>query len=81
MSNGSGGPGPPPIGIQGPPGPGVIAPCTVATLPIASTITKGAIGMVTDATATLSAGLGNIVAGTGSNIVPVYCDGTNWRIG
>jgi hypothetical protein len=34
--------------------------------------------MVTDATATT---FHSIVAGTGSNIVPVFYDGTNWRIG
>lgn len=36
---------------------------------------------VTDSTATLAAGLGNIVAGTGGNQTPVYSDGINWRIG
>lgn len=33
---------------------------------------------VTDANATTFA---SIVAGGGSNYVPVYCDGTHWRIG
>ena len=55
-----------------------LAPCTVANLPTASTAIKGARGMVTDATATTFA---SIVAGTGKNVVPVYSDGTNWRIG
>lgn len=48
---------------------------TVATLP------TGAAGMrvfVTDATATTFA---SVVAGGGANGVPVYHDGTNWRIG
>jgi hypothetical protein len=36
---------------------------------------------VTDATATLTAGIGAIVAGGGTNHVPVIDDGTNWRIG
>lgn len=36
---------------------------------------------VSNATQSISAGLGNIVAGGGGNAVPVYSDGTNWRIG
>lgn len=54
---------------------------TVANLPSASTIGLGGRCMVTDSNATHAAGLGNIVAGGGANIVPVYSDGTNWRIG
>jgi hypothetical protein len=38
----------------------------------------GARRLVTDATATTFA---SVVAGGGSNIVPVYSDGTDWRIG
>lgn len=53
-------------------------PVTVATLPTASTARKGYRNFVTDATATTFA---SIVAGGGANNVPVYCDGTNWRIG
>lgn len=53
-------------------------PCTVAQLPAAASAGAGARGYVTDATATTFA---STVAGTGSNKVPVYCDGTNWRIG
>jgi len=49
---------------------------TVATLP--ATPAQGDVAMVTDATATT---FHSIVAGTGSNIVPVFNDGTNWRIG
>jgi hypothetical protein len=52
---------------------------TVAGLPPSPV--QGQRGLVTDSTATLATGLGNIVAGTGGNIVPVYHDGTNWRIG
>lgn len=51
---------------------------TVATLPAAGTVGTGARSFVTDANATTFA---SIVAGGGSNQVPVYCDGTNWRIG
>jgi hypothetical protein len=39
---------------------------------------KGAVAMVTDANATTFA---STVAGGGSNNVPVYYDGTNWKIG
>lgn len=49
---------------------------TVATLP--GSPVKGWVAMVTDANATTFA---SIVAGGGSNNVPVYYDGTNWRIG
>jgi hypothetical protein len=41
----------------------------------------GARGFITDSNATLAAGLGNIVDDGGANGVPVYGDGTNWRIG
>lgn len=57
----------------------VSAPVAVAALPAAGN--TGARGFVTDSTATLAAGMGNIVAGGGSNHVPVYDDGTHWRIG
>jgi hypothetical protein len=49
---------------------------TVATLP--ATPVKGWTAMVTDATATTFA---STVVGGGSNNVPVYYDGTNWKIG
>jgi len=49
---------------------------TVATLP-ASPV-KGWVAMVTDANATTFA---STVVGGGSNNVPVYYDGTNWKIG
>lgn len=48
----------------------------VAALPAAGTVGRRA--FVTDATATTFA---SIVAGSGTNKVPVYDDGTNWRIG
>jgi len=50
---------------------------TVANLPSASTYTQCRF-LVTDATTTT---FGTVVAGGGANIVPVYSDGTNWRIG
>lgn len=49
---------------------------TVAGLPAAGN--AGARALVTDATVTTFA---TVVAGTGGNNVPVYDDGTNWRIG
>jgi len=51
---------------------------TVATLPVAATAGAGARSFVSDATATTFA---SIVAGSGANPVPVFSDGTNWKIG
>lgn len=51
---------------------------TVATLPSASASGAGARAFVTDANATTFAA---VAAGGGANGVPVYSDGTNWRIG
>lgn len=51
---------------------------TVGSLPSASSAGAGARSFVTDANATTFA---SIVAAGGSNGVPVYSDGTNWRIG
>lgn len=48
---------------------------TVAALPAGA---LGNIAMVTDANATT---FHSVVAGGGSNVVPVFHDGTNWRIG
>lgn len=52
------------------------SPQTVAALSSAGTM--GRRSFVTDATATTFA---SIVVGGGSNKMPVYDDGTNWRIG
>ncbi len=51
---------------------------TVANLPSASTSGAGARAFVSDANATT---FNSIVAGGGANLVPVFSDGTNWRIG
>jgi len=51
---------------------------TVANLPAAATAGAGAKAFVSDANATTFA---SVVAGGGANNVPVYSDGTNWRIG
>lgn len=53
-------------------------PVTVASLPSAATAGAGATSFVSDANATTFA---SVVAGGGANNVPVYSDGTNWRIG
>lgn len=59
-------------------GAAVLTNYTVGTLPTAATAGAGAKAFVTDASATTFA---SIVAGSGANGVPVYSDGTNWRIG
>lgn len=56
-------------------------PVAVASLPAASTAIAGMRMAVNNSNATLTAGIGAIVAGGGSSVVPVFCDGTNWRIG
>lgn len=53
---------------------------TVAALPSAAT-SAGKRAMVSNSNTGLAAGHGNVVAGGGADIVPVYCDGVNWRIG
>ena len=53
-------------------------PSTVAALPAAGTVGAGTRAFVTDANATTFA---SVVASGGANPVPVYSDGTNWRIG
>lgn len=50
----------------------------VASLPVASATYKGCRGTVTDANATTFM---TTVAGGGTNVVPVFCDGTAWKIG
>ena len=51
---------------------------TVAGLPAASSVPQGTRRFVTNANATTFA---SIVAAGGTNVVPVYSDATNWRIG
>lgn len=53
----------------------------VANLPSAAVAGAGARAAVSNATQTLTAGVGAVVVGGGANVVPVFCDGTNWRIG
>lgn len=59
----------------------LIEALTVAALPVPVAGLRGARATVTNATQTLTAGIGAVVAGVGANVVPVFCDGTNWRIG
>jgi hypothetical protein len=51
---------------------------TVATLPSAAAMGAGSLAFVTDANSTT---FNAVVVGGGSNAVPVFSDGTNWRIG
>jgi len=53
---------------------------TVAGLPAAAG-RLNARTMVTDSSVVAAGNFGNVVAGGGANIVPVYSDGTSWRIG
>lgn len=53
---------------------------TVATLPTVAT-NAYMNTFVSDSTVAASGNFGAIVAGSGANKVPVYSDGTNWRIG
>lgn len=55
---------------------------TVAKLPTATSSFKGIRMFVLDASVTaVSSNFGTNVAGGGANAVPVFCDGTNWKIG
>ena len=51
----------------------------VASLPAATT--AGLKAYVNDSNKVALGNFGNVVANAGSNIVPVYSDGANWRIG
>lgn len=68
-----------PVQLSG--GIGHLGNFTVATLPSAAASGGGATGFVTDANATMTAGIGTTVVGGGANKVPVYSDGVNWKIG
>lgn len=54
---------------------------TVNTLPAIVTAGVGARAFVTDASVVAAGNFGTVVAGGGTNAVPVYCDGVSWRIG
>lgn len=55
-----------------------VTPVTVANLPSAAASGAGARAFVTDANGN---NFHTVVASGGSNLVPVYSDGTQWRIG
>lgn len=54
---------------------------TVLSLPTPSDAGRGARAIVSDATVTHKSGVGDVVEGGGSNVVPVYSDGDYWLIG
>ena len=54
---------------------------TVAQLPTASAALAGTRSAVSNANATYTAGIGATVAADGSNVVPVFCNGSAWLIG
>lgn len=58
-----------------------VTPVAVGALATCNSGAKGKHSFVTDSNATLTAGIGAVVAAGGANNVPVVCDGTNWRIG
>lgn len=51
---------------------------TFASLPAAGTVGAGTRHMITDASVTT---FQSVAAGGGSTLIPVYSDGTNWRVG
>jgi hypothetical protein len=53
-------------------------PVTYANLPAATSAGAGARAFITDGSTTT---FGATVAGGGANKVPVYSDGTNWKVG
>lgn len=58
-----------------------IAPVAVAALPTCNAGAQGSRFAVTDSNTAYTAGIGAVVAAGGANVVPVFCDGANWRIG
>jgi hypothetical protein len=56
-------------------------PVTLATLGTAASAGAGARAFITNSNAVASGNFGAVAASGGSNVVPVYSDGTNWRIG
>ena len=54
---------------------------TVAQLPAATTALAGTRSAVSNSNAAYTAGIGATVAGGGTYIVPVFCNGSAWLIG
>lgn len=61
--------------------PVIVPSYAVASLPTCNAGRRGGKAYATDSNAALTAGIGAVVAAGGANVVPVGCDGTNWRIG
>lgn len=59
----------------------VFTPVALSDLGTASAMGAGARAFVNDSNSAASGNFGAVVANGGSNIVPVYSDGANWRIG
>jgi hypothetical protein len=53
-------------------------PTTLVQLPTAATVGAGTRAFITDGS---TATFGATVAGGGANIVPIYSDGSNWKVG
>jgi len=59
-----------------------VSSVAVASLPTCNSAAEGTHAAVNNSNAaSYTAGIGAVVAGGGTTHVPVYCDGTNWRIG
>lgn len=52
-----------------------------SSLPLAATAGAGARSFITDGNLAATGNFGSLVTGSAGNSVPVYSDGTNWRIG
>jgi hypothetical protein len=56
-------------------------PVTLTTLGTASAAGGGARAFINDSNVVAANNFGTVAASGGSNVVPVYSDGTNWRLG
>ena len=65
-------------GETGATGSGLIGATSFSSLP---SVSIGLRGFITDGNLIATGNFGEIVSGGGANNVPVYCDGTDWRIG
>jgi hypothetical protein len=62
---------------------GLFEPLTFAAIPAAAVGLRGARAFITDGAVTLAVGVAGdtTVLGGGANIVPIFCNGTNWKYG
>lgn len=56
-------------------------PVSLATLGTASSAGAGSRAFINDSGVVAESNFGTIAADSGANVVPVYSDGTNWRVG